>query len=137
MNNKYKRLCINGVYRHFKGNIEGEPALYLLSALVKPIPGNIDKCDLKELKFIREDTGELISIYKTGENYFYEEKDMNGVYVIYTALYGNRLTYIRNIDVFLSSRDKVKHPNYDQEYRFELVAKLNPIGGELSDKDRR
>ncbi len=41
-------------------------------------------------------------------------------YVVYRALYGDRLLYIRKYDMFLSKVDKVKYPNVLQEYRFEL-----------------
>jgi len=41
-------------------------------------------------------------------------------YVIYRALYGERELYIRPMDMFLSKVDKVKYPNVEQEYRFEL-----------------
>ena len=123
----YPRLAVNGVYRHFKEKIEGEDALYLLSGLAKPMPRNLDKKDLKELEFIREDNRQPIKVYKLGADYFYDEEDMYGIYVIYTALYGNRLTYLRDIDVFFSKRDKEKHPNYEQENRFELVAQIKPI----------
>lgn len=41
-------------------------------------------------------------------------------YVIYRALYGNNELYIRPYDMFMSKVDKVKYPNVEQEYRFEL-----------------
>lgn len=123
----YPRLVPNGIYRHFKEKVEGEDALYLLSGLAKPIPRNLDKKDLKELEFTREDTRQPIKVYKLGADYFYDEEDMHGIYIIYTALYGNRLTYLRDINVFFSKRDKEKHPNYKQENRFELVAEIKPI----------
>lgn len=41
-------------------------------------------------------------------------------YVVYRGLYGNNELYIRPYDMFLSKVDKVKYPNVEQEYRFEL-----------------
>lgn len=41
-------------------------------------------------------------------------------YVIYKGLYGNGETYLRPLDMFLSKVDKIKYPNVNQEYRFEL-----------------
>lgn len=40
--------------------------------------------------------------------------------VLYHALYGNGLRYVRPYDMFLSKVDKVKYPNVEQEYRFQL-----------------
>ena len=50
---------------------------------------------------------------------------MCGIYVIYTGLYGNRLTYLRHIDVFFSEVDKERQPLYKQKNRFELIGELS------------
>ena len=41
-------------------------------------------------------------------------------YVVYRGLYGANELYIRPMEMFLSKVDKVKYPNVDQEYRFQL-----------------
>lgn len=41
-------------------------------------------------------------------------------YVVYRALYGDNLLYIRPYDMFIEKVDKNKYPNVEQEYRFEL-----------------
>ena len=40
--------------------------------------------------------------------------------VLYKALYGNGLRYVRPYEMFLSKVDKVKYPDVNQEYRFQL-----------------
>lgn len=40
--------------------------------------------------------------------------------VLYRALYGDCLRYVRPYDMFTSKVDKQKYPNVKQEYRFQL-----------------
>ena len=40
--------------------------------------------------------------------------------VLYRALYGDGTRYVRPYDMFASPVDKVKYPNVEQYYRFEL-----------------
>ena len=40
--------------------------------------------------------------------------------VLYRALYGDTQLYVRPYDMFISKVDKIKYPNVNQEYRFEL-----------------
>ena len=48
--------------------------------------------------------------------------------VLYRALYGNGLRYVRPYEMFKEKVDKVKYPNVKQEYRFELQ-ELNSVAG--------
>lgn len=40
--------------------------------------------------------------------------------VVYRALYGENILYVRDYDMFISEIDHVKYPDVKQKYRFEL-----------------
>ncbi len=43
--------------------------------------------------------------------------------VVYKALYGESLIWVRPLDMFMSEVDTVKYPNLSQKYRFEYISK--------------
>ena len=43
--------------------------------------------------------------------------------VLYRALYGDGVRYVRPYEMFLSKVDKVKYPDVKQEYKFEFQDK--------------
>ena len=65
-------------------------------------------------------------IYKhfKGDLYLVEDivyhSETKELMVLYRALYGKGLRYVRPYEMFLEKVDRVKYPNVKQEYRFQL-----------------
>ena len=62
-----------------------------------------------------------IVIYRFGDQYYHNAETEKEILPIYTALYGDRKTYVRPLSMFLSKVDKEKYPDAKQKYRLELV----------------
>ena len=78
-------LVINGIYKHFKGD------LYMVEDIV-----------------LHSETKEKM--------------------VLYRALYGKCLRYVRPYEMFMSKVDKEKYPTVEQEYRFQFQ-ELKSVAG--------
>lgn len=116
----YPRYKVGGVYRHFK-QLEGK-SNYRIIGLAEKL--NVDEKDLETSRVIREDTREEINLYKDKDKYYYKEDTMNGTYVVYRALYGNELVYLRHIDIFFSEVNDSQFKQYGQRNRFEEIEKI-------------
>lgn len=86
-----RQIQIDGLYRHFKGNI------YRVLGLAK-----------------HTETNETLVIYRCCDLKFLNFDFLNGV-----EEYGD--IYARPIKMFLSEVDREKYPDAKQKYRFELI----------------
>ena len=107
-----RKLIVPGIYKHFKGK------MYIAVAQSKPAK---DTKNLKEVFHVLHTEKEVpITIYKK-DNEFVHNSDMDsGKLAVYKSLYDDK-SYARPLAMFLSLRDKVKYPDYDQEYRMEFI----------------
>ena len=58
---------------------------------------------------------------RVGDKYYHPSTIEKEKLVIYTALYGDRLTYVRPLPMFLSKVDKEKYPNATHKFRLERI----------------
>ena len=71
-------------------------------------------------KTYRHFKGELYKVLLIANNSECNESNMQEM-VVYEALYGKHLIWVRPYEMFNSLVDKKENPNCNQEYRFELV----------------
>lgn len=84
-----------------------------------------EECDLLyDVNRIRSGIGKIVRHFK-GKFYLLldivEHTETGEELVIYKAMYDDYKKYARPIDMFISKVDKIKYPEAEQEYRFELV----------------
>ena len=119
-------IQIPGIYRHFKLEKDGEDMVYAVSNISVPLEQN-DMLELVQKEkytihvFHHTELESDTWILRVGDKYYHSDTIEKEKLVIYTALYGDRLTYVRPLPMFLSKVDKVKYPNATHTYRLERI----------------
>lgn len=125
-NNLGRYINIPGIYRHFKETKDGEDMIYAVSAVSIPTSKDflremILDNNAKAHYFNHTEKETLMPIYRLANNYYHLDETESEILVIYTAMYGDRKTYIRPLPMFVSKTDKEKYPNASQRYRLQLI----------------
>lgn len=119
-------IQIPGIYRHFKLEKDGEDMIYAVSSISVPLKPS----DMLELNNRRDVTIHTFQhteleadtwIFRVGNKYYHPASIEPEKLVIYTALYGDRKTYVRPLPMFLSRVDKEKYPNATHKFRLERI----------------
>lgn len=118
-------ISIPGIYRHFKGYKNNEEMLYAVSNVSIPVESE----KFSEMIYNGEEVLSLhhtelelnIIVVRDKDRYYHNQSVDSEILVMYTALYGERQSYLRPLPMFLSKTDKEKYPNATQEYRLEEI----------------
>lgn len=120
-------ITIPGIYRHFKLNKNGEDMIYAVSNVSAPVSDDdtfqeiFESPDTEFLIFHHTELEEDIAILRHKDKYYHHNSVDEDKLVIYTALYGDRQTYVRPLTMFLSRVDKEKYPNATHKFRLERI----------------
>lgn len=125
-NNIGRFLIYPGIYRHFKQTKDGEDMIYSVSGFSVPstkefLTSLINNNDPELLLFNHTELEKTIEIFRINNKYFHNKDVESEILPIYTAMYGDRKTYVRPLSMFLSKTDKEKYPDVKQKYRLELI----------------
>ena len=118
---------IPAIYRHFKKEKDGEDMIYAVNGISIPITSEeysemSRSGKLEDRHFFNHTEKECeLMIIRMGECYYHLSTIEPNKLVIYTALYADRKTYVRPLEMFLSRVDKIKYPNATQNFRLERV----------------
>ena len=116
-----RELKIYGLYRHYKKEKDGEDMIYCVNGISNPCDifkiEELEPSANEELYFHHTELDYDVSILRLANKYYHYECIDNSPLVIYTAMYGERKTYVRPLSIFL---DKVKVKD-KEKYRFELI----------------
>lgn len=129
-----KKLAINGIYKHFKGDY------YCVVGISEPIYldelldlSEIGKVRLDSYRSLHTEKNRHTSLYKADDGtdikYFHNRRIEDGELVIYKCISNldKADLYLRPVDMFLSEVDSKKYPEVEQKNRFEFVGTFKEI----------
>lgn len=114
-----RKVKFPAIYKHFKDN------LYATMGVSKPATREfLNELVQKDCELLwtiySESLNTKIYVYKYDGQYYHNDS-RNVDLVLYKSLYDDTAIYTRDYDMFLSKVDKLKYPDVEQEYRFELI----------------
>ena len=121
-----RHLHIPAIYKHFKEHQSDEQMLYAVTNASFPIEREVFKklavatCNGFYMTYHTE-LEIKIPVVRVKDRYYHDIESDKEILVMYTALYGPRVSYLRPLHDFLSKVNQEKYPNAKQKYKMEMV----------------